>query len=293
MQPLKFYVSPAIKAPIKRVVWHVQSVLLKDALSEWKTLETDVAIGQIHRLSSGVVRVDADADMAGLDQSWRMSAHQYPWSLTDEEGLVLYDVITSNGLKSGFEIATAFGYSSLYVGLALKRNDGTLTSMDCYVEEEKGTYHYEHKDIHAEAERVRGRIAAGQPPAGLAIARQNVNRLGLDKTIRFEIGVSPQDVPRFVGSDPIDFAYIDGGHFGDQPLQDFLAIAPNLASKCAVCFHDNNSPIIGQAVAEAERMLQARAITFRTRYRMTIVGRNLDLGRVQKLADVLRHRHFF
>src|SRR4051812_20469501 len=73
------------------------------------------------------------------DRSWRLPAHPYPISLTEEEGGIIQDVITRHGLRSGYELATGFGMSSFYAGLALQENGGALLSMDCYSEERAGS----------------------------------------------------------------------------------------------------------------------------------------------------------
>jgi predicted O-methyltransferase YrrM len=50
---------------------------------------------------------------------------------------MLYFTIVENNFKSGFEIATAFGYSTEYLGLAFQKTGGKCISLDCYIEEFK------------------------------------------------------------------------------------------------------------------------------------------------------------
>ncbi len=46
------------------------------------------------------------------------------------DGRFLYDLITEKGYKRGLEIGTSNGYSSLWIGLALKQNNGSLLTLE-------------------------------------------------------------------------------------------------------------------------------------------------------------------
>ena len=59
--------------------------------------------------------------VSSIDRNWKLKTKKFPYSCTDEEGLMLYFTIVENDFKSGFEIATAFGYSTSFLGLAFQK----------------------------------------------------------------------------------------------------------------------------------------------------------------------------
>lgn len=215
--------------------------------------------------------------VSNFDFSRKLKTKKFPYSCTDEQGLLLYYTITENNFKSGFEIATAFGYSTLYIGLGMKKTGGTCVTIDCYVEEFKESYLYDDTELVQTISDIKNSVSKGIFPDGLAFAKSQSKQLGLENITEFQIGLSPSDVPAIIGNRKIDFAFIDGGHFGEQPTKDFLAIAPYLSERCAVLFHDNNfNRYVFNAIQKAESILKSSAIRIPTRYNLTLVGRNLS-----------------
>lgn len=51
-------------------------------------------------------------DKIGDFQFLKLSNHWHPFSLTEDEGKLVYNFIIENNLKYGFEVATAFGVSA-------------------------------------------------------------------------------------------------------------------------------------------------------------------------------------
>lgn len=223
------------------------------------------------------------------DRMWKLRNRSLPYSCSDEEGLLMYSLITANHLRRGFEIATAFGYSSTYLGMALKDVGGELISLDCYIEESMESDRYNQDDLAASVVSVRRRVDRGEPPLGLATASRLADLLDITSTVRFEVGLSPRDVAAAVGGRALDFAFIDGGHHGEQPTEDFLAVAPFLGERCAVFFHDNHpgNGCIERAVAAAERTLGSSSKVLATRNYLTLVGRGLEPGSVDDLDDLV------
>ena len=129
-------------------------------------------------------------------------------------------------------------------------------------------------------------IESGKLPVGLDMAKNIAKRLGVENVIDFKVGLSPNDVPKVIGERKIDFAFIDGGHFGDQPTKDFLAVLPYLSDKCAVLFHDNHSNCdVYRAVIEAKKRLNSSETRVHTRYNLTLVGRNLSSSFVENFKS--------
>lgn len=236
-----------------------------------------------------VLKPDYRPQVGHRDRMWHMPGRGVPFSCTDEEGLVLFWLIRDNGLTSGFEIATAFGFSSAYIAAGLAESGGSLVSLDCYAEELTGSAQYSAAQLTAAVQRVRSEVAEGRLPEGLATARRLSEAVGTQSTVRFGIGLSPQDVSSAVDAQPVDLAFIDGGHEGDQPTQDFLAIAPLLRPRCLVAFHDNYPGYtpVERAVSMAEQHLGVPSRRFRTRNHLTVLGRGIDSQSIDEAAQLV------
>ena len=203
------------------------------------------------------------------DASYKLPERRFPWSITAQEGELLYEMVTNHGLRSGFEIATAFGVSTMYLGNAFRQTGGHLVSMDAYIEESFDDFKY--GDIEAEFAKVQARVARGNMPLGLAYAALMVEIYGLGSTVELAVGLSPRDIVCQSGS--FDFAFIDGGHFGDQPSLDTLAALSFMNVRpCVIAFHDNNNnPHVAAAIDIAARRLQVAPVDLGTKYHLTAV----------------------
>ncbi len=220
------------------------------------------------------------------DASYKLRTQPYPWSCTLEEGLIMEYVIAANGLKLGFEIATAFGFSALFLGRGLRENGGRLISLDCYVEEVAGSFRYTAREMRQHLALVKERVAAGTLPDCLAQARESARAIETQDNVDFAIGVSPEDVAPLLRGRTVDVALIDGGHFENQPTLDFRAVQPFLAEKCAVFFHDNNeNQAVEAAIGYAMRALKTEATVLNTYYSLTVLGRGLDPATMQALSS--------
>ncbi|MBW4684349.1 MAG: class I SAM-dependent methyltransferase [Komarekiella atlantica HA4396-MV6] len=267
-------------------------VFLPSNLNDLRRVKSELLLTQLKCVHTSLEKVESPEAIDELDCSWKLREKAFPYSCTDEEGLILNYVIAANQLKSGFEISTAFGFSSMYIGLALKQNGGQLVTMDCYVEEWKESFVYNPEEMESSVECNRKNALENILPTGLRFAKESANKLGLSDVIRFEIGISPKDVPTIVGDRKLDFVFIDGGHFGEQPLLDFLAVYPYLSEKCAVFFHDNHSgTTVAQAVSEAENKLGASAQKLLTRWNLTLVSRGLNKLSLATLDYLLIRKH--
>ncbi|AUB40398.1 Glycosyltransferase involved in cell wall bisynthesis [Nostoc flagelliforme CCNUN1] len=267
-------------------------VFLPSDLNDLRRVRHESLLTQMKFVYADIEKVESPEAIDYLDCSWKLREKAFPYSCTDEEGLILNYVIAANQLKSGFEISTAFGFSSMYIGLGLKQNDGQLVTMDCYVEEWKESFLYNPEEMESSVECSRMNALENILPTGLRFAKESAKKLGLSDVIRFEIGISPKDVPTIVGDRKLDFVFIDGGHFAEQPLLDFLAVYPYLSEKCAVFFHDNHfGTTVARAVSEAESKLGASAQKLLTRWNLTLVSRGLNKLSLATLNYLLIRKH--
>ncbi len=221
-------------------------------------------------------RVPKLFELGEWDASYKQRERPVPWSCTLEEGLIMQRVLEVIEAKQAFEIATAFGFSGLFLARALEANCGRLLTVDCYIEETKASCVYSPEEIAHHVQQLRSELAQGRSPDGLRRAREVAQVAGLEGTIDFAVGMSPNDVAGLVGDQRLDAALIDGGHFGDQPTQDFEAILPFLQPCCAVFFHDDNNEWVRRAVQRAEAALGSPARHFDTYYSLTMVSRGLS-----------------
>jgi caffeoyl-CoA O-methyltransferase len=93
-----------------------------------------------------------------------------------EDGRFLYDLIIENGYKNGLEIGTSNGYSGLWIGLAMKKNQGKLVSLEIN-------------------------------PQAAEEARGNFKKAGLDAIIEVRTANALEEIPNVPGT--FDFVFID------------------------------------------------------------------------------------
>jgi predicted O-methyltransferase YrrM len=154
-----------------------------------------------------------------------------PVSVGQVEAHLLYNLAVSAGVSRAFEIGTGFGYSSFWIGAAIKRNapfNGWLGSLDNHSEGSAG-------------------------PIALDFAASGAKRLGLDRTVDYIVGSSPSDVDKHVSA-PVTLAFIDGAHGSGQPRLDYLAIRRRLSDTAFLVWHDVQSRYdVWDGIAEAIR----------------------------------------
>lgn len=230
-----------------------------------------------------------------LDWMHKLKHRKFPYSITDEEGFVLYDLVTRLGLTRGYEIATAFGYSSFYLGLAFRKNHGKLVSLDAYVEEDQQAFIYDETTARRHAEAYQAARATGQPeglPEGLRFAMAGARSLDLEATICYEIGFSPMDVPAVLSGASLDFAFIDGSHFGQAPCADVDAVLPYLDTRrCVIVFHDTHCEAVAKAVFHAAEKIGGDIHSLNTRNRLVVVSRGVDSSLIEECRSIISRQY--
>jgi len=126
-------------------------------------------------------------------------------SLSSAEGdaMMLRVLIQNGGLKRGIEVGVAIGYGAIQMGIAFERTKGTLTSVEI-------------------------------DPKRAETARQNIAKVGLDRTVKVVTGDALAVLPKLEGE--YDFIYIDANK--PDYLKYMKAIEPKLR-KGAVVVADN------------------------------------------------------
>lgn len=161
----------------------------------------------------------------------KMVQHPYPYSIKEAEFNFLTDLITKHNLQRGYECATAFGISSLAIGLGFKNTGGKCVTMDAYIEEkckDPGKYEHFAREVYDQAD-------------GYKSVKYLIEQFGLQENLYPEIGWSPDDTETAVRkhiTEPLDFVFIDAGHFEHQMIKDIDAFIPLLGEKYVIAFHD-------------------------------------------------------
>jgi predicted O-methyltransferase YrrM len=161
----------------------------------------------------------------------KMVQHPYPYSIKESEFNFLTNLVIENNLQRGYECATAFGVSSLAIGLGFKRTGGKVVTMDAYIEEKcknPGAYENFSREVYDKSD-------------GYKSVNYLVDSFGLKDVLFPEIGWSPDDTETCIRkhfSEPLDFVFIDAGHFPEQMIKDIDAFLPLLGEKYVLAFHD-------------------------------------------------------
>lgn len=162
----------------------------------------------------------------------KMAGTDFPLSIKETEFNFIHDLIVQNNFVRGFEVATAFGISALAAGLAFSKTGGTLVTMDAYIEE-----HSRDPEIYRHAEPV-----TYENMKGYQSVQFLRSHFSLESHLVPVVGWSPRDVPHAIqsqfGTDLLDYAFIDAGHFEHAIINDITAIAPFMRVGGTMVFHD-------------------------------------------------------
>jgi predicted O-methyltransferase YrrM len=161
----------------------------------------------------------------------KMVQHPYPYSIKEAEFNYLTNIIKEHNLQRGYECATAFGVSSLAIGLGFKATGGKCVTLDAYIEEkckDPGAYQTFASEVYEKAD-------------GYKSVKYLIDKFGLQDTLYPEIGWSPDDTETAVRkhfSEPLDFVFLDAGHFPEQMIKDIDSFLPLMGEKWVIAFHD-------------------------------------------------------
>jgi len=172
---------------------------------------------------------DADNRYVG-SHCMSMSGHSFPISIRDTEFKFLKNFVIKHNFKNGFELATAFGVSTIAIGLGMKETGGKLITMDAYIEEHLDDHQYEGANYQTYKD-----------TDGWKSVNYLIEHFRLQDTVKPDIGWSPEDtgvVNARNTTKKIDFVFLDAGHFPEQVKKDLMVIKPFLDEKYAILLHD-------------------------------------------------------
>lgn len=230
-----------------------------------------------------------------LDWMYRLRDRKFPYSLTFEEGMLFHYLVASNDLKRGYEIATAFGMSSFFIATAMQKTGGHLVSADAYIEEEMEDFLYDHEATKAHVDKIaqlQQQKRHSKLPRGLQFAIEGAMELQVEEHVDYRIACSPEGVPELLdGYLPkgslLDFAFIDGGHFGEQPILDVKSVLPYLdRDRFLMMFHDTQCEAVARAVHFAADETGVSPFSIHTRNRITAVARGIDESTLHRCREM-------
>ena len=159
-----------------------------------------------------------------------MRNHMFPLSVRYDEFEFLKNLIVKYNLKSGFELATAFGVSAVALGTGFKQTRGKLLTMDAYIEETSETYDPEYPGA-----------TTNYDADGFKSVNYLIEYFRLKEIVNPQIGFSPVDVKDVVdrhSRKTFDFLFLDGGHSPEQIIRDLYAIRPFMEKEYVIVLHD-------------------------------------------------------
>lgn len=165
-------------------------------------------------------------------RSLRMVGTNFPVSITEREFDFISKIVKENNCSSGYELATAFGISSIAIAIGMQSNpEANLISVDAYIEEfDKSPYSYRGK--------AKEDVSRHENPMGLQTAQNLRDNLGLQNIIKYHIGFSPSDIGNIIGNNKLDVVFIDAAHFDENIIMDLTAIENNFKPGCILLMHD-------------------------------------------------------
>jgi predicted O-methyltransferase YrrM len=169
----------------------------------------------------------------------RLKNYSFPISINEAEFNYIYNFIVNNNLKSGFELSTGTGISSIAIGLAMLKTNGHLITLDSYYENLTGIS----ENIPVENYSKENIEEIIQKSECYKFAFQAISVLNLENIVQLEVGWSPTDVKILneKRNVPLDFIFLDCPKNDDEFKRDIKAVLPFInKNKFAIFVHDSH-----------------------------------------------------
>lgn len=164
----------------------------------------------------------------------------FPISVNESEFNFMFNFIIEHNLKSGFELSTGTGISTLALGSALKETGGHLITLDSYYEELTGVSSnipvgaYTPEDV----EKIK------ETSKCYKFVTEAVAALDLNPQVQVEIGWSPTDSVALIQKrgTPLDVVFLDCPKDDDEFERDIRSLQPLMnKDKYVIFVHDTHS----------------------------------------------------
>ena len=154
-----------------------------------------------------------------------------PVSINEPEFNYMKDFIIKHNLKTGIELATGTGISTLSIGLGMKETGGSLMSMDAYLEEKTQQQPMNTKNQNSYLD-----------SNCYKIANYMKELYNLNETVSLKVGLSPHDLIKEIENinQKVDFVFLDCPKNDQDYERDIKAVYPYLSEKFAIFVHDTH-----------------------------------------------------
>ena len=167
------------------------------------------------------------AHMENWGPHYTFPGSERPVSIGKIEAYFLHNIISCIHPLNVFEIGTGFGYSSWWIGHAMRRK-GWFGSIDNFSEGK------------LEKERI-------------TFIKEAISKLELKKILYFYKAESPLDLPAIIQNRKLDAIFIDGHHYENAPINDFSHILEYTHKDSTIIMHDvQKKYTVNHALAYAE-----------------------------------------
>ena len=150
--------------------------------------------------------------------------------LDEDEGRCLYEIAReASRMGPCLEIGSYCGKSTVYIGIACKRNNGILFSIDHHrgsEEQQPGQAYFDPALFDPET----GRVDTFRE------FRKTLEKAGLEDTV--VVIVSRSDVAARLWATPLSLVFIDGGHTVEAASADYDCWAPHIMPGGYLLIHD-------------------------------------------------------
>lgn len=191
-------------------------------------------VEKINSVSEHKVMIEHHA--GGQHIGIRHSARLFPISVNESEFNFMQDVIIGNNLKSGFELSTGTGISTIGIGRAFSKTGGQLISMDSYYEESTQLLAKVDHPSYTLEEKEKIKKEAG----GYMFIK---NMVELEKLpVDLQVGWSPEDVITVLEGKTLDFVFLDCPKSDPEFERDITTIKPFInKEKFYIFIHDSHT----------------------------------------------------
>ncbi len=181
-------------------------------------------IGEINDFSNLKIRFGGVIEHNGIC----FDKMDLPISVNEHEFNYMHDFIVKHKLVLGYELATGTGISTLSLGIALKKNNGVLISMDNYVE-----------DLIQEQQIMISEVDVSLNSISYEFVNNLLNHYSLNN-VKLVVGNSPKDSMKIFSDNnyKFDFVFLDCPKCDSDFERDILSIKNNLKDKFAIFVHD-------------------------------------------------------
>jgi len=167
-----------------------------------------------------------------------LAGNSFPLSINEAEFNFMRDTIVNNDLKSGFELATGTGISTIAIATAFSKTKGHFLTFDSYYEyiTKKSSNipvgDYSRLDVETIKECEDYKFVSGI-----------IGKLNLSPYVNIIIGWSPTDTTRALREQnkPLDFVFLDCPKSDSEFERDITSLRPFIGAKYSIFVHDSHT----------------------------------------------------